>query len=449
MERVRLGPDGRDFVADGKPFVPFGVNYYRPGTGWAPQVWKTFDPAATAADFAILRGLGANCVRVFLTFGSFTTEAATPSSEGFDKLEAFLDVAEEYGLRVHPTGPDHWEGLPSWARTDRIADDVVLDALERFWAEVARRYRGRGALFAYDLLNEPAVAWDTDALRPKWAAWTRDRYGTTSAAATAWGLSLGDGVAPPVPPPESSPGSLHLLDYHRFRESIADEWTRRQVTAIRGGDPEALVTVGAIQWAVPYLLPSMAHYAAFRPVRQAPMLDFMSFHFYPLAEGMYQYDGPDTRDANLAYVEAVAREVAAPGKPVVVGEFGWYGGGSLPIRNGQRTREASGQDQANWCAGLIDVTRGLATGWLNWGMYDQPEATDVSALTGLLAADGEMKAWGERFHSLAEDVTTGSLPRSVGSRPAFEWDRSITDMDTAREYRIAYTAAFRTGGGAR
>ncbi len=442
MGRPTVAGDGRSFVAEGKPYAPFGVNYYRPGTGWAPQVWKMFDPAATAADFEILRDLGANCVRVFLTFASFTTEQGGSSSEGFDKLDAFLDIAEEHDLYVHPTGPDHWEGLPSWAQTDRIADDIVLDALERFWAEASRRYRARDALFAYDLLNEPAVGWDTDAMRPKWGAWILDRYGSVPAAAKAWGIDPGASGEPPVPPPEPAPGSGHLLDYQRFRESIADEWTRRQTVAIREGDPDALVTVGAIQWAIPYLLPSLPHYAAFRPSRQAEFLDFLSFHFYPLAEGMYQYEGAAARDANLAYVEAVAREVAAPGKPVVVGEFGWYGGGSLPIRNGQRTREATEQDQAEWCAGLIDATRGFAAGWLNWGMYDQPEATDVSALTGLLTADGVMKEWGRTFESLAAGIARGA-PGTETVAPRFDWDRFITDTEAARAYRAENVDAYR------
>ncbi|MGC8991668.1 MAG: hypothetical protein ACP5MD_16255, partial [Verrucomicrobiia bacterium] len=72
LPKVRVAPDNRSFVADdGKRFVPFGVNYFRPGTGWAPQIWKQFDPEATRRDFARLRELGANCVRVFSTFGSF------------------------------------------------------------------------------------------------------------------------------------------------------------------------------------------------------------------------------------------------------------------------------------------------------------------------------------------------------------------------------------------
>ena len=44
-----------------------GINYFRPGTGWAPQVWKKFDAAATRKDFARMKELGINCVRVFLS----------------------------------------------------------------------------------------------------------------------------------------------------------------------------------------------------------------------------------------------------------------------------------------------------------------------------------------------------------------------------------------------
>jgi hypothetical protein len=45
--------DGHGFVtAEGRPYVPLGINYYRPGTGWAPQVWKQFDADATRRDFA-------------------------------------------------------------------------------------------------------------------------------------------------------------------------------------------------------------------------------------------------------------------------------------------------------------------------------------------------------------------------------------------------------------
>ena len=45
----------------------------------------------------------------------------------------------------------------------------------------------------------------------------------------------------------------------------------------------------------------------------------------------------------------------------------------------------------------FEISSLWATGWLNWGFYDQPEARDVSQLTGLLKADGKPKAWRESF----------------------------------------------------
>ena len=53
---IVLAPGGNGFQTEaGQPFVPFGVTYYRPGTGWAPQVWKQFDAAATERDFKIMK----------------------------------------------------------------------------------------------------------------------------------------------------------------------------------------------------------------------------------------------------------------------------------------------------------------------------------------------------------------------------------------------------------
>src|SRR5512147_2049450 len=86
LPKVKIAKDGRSFETEaGKPFVPFGVNYYRPGTGWAPQVWKQFDAEATRKDFERLKGLGGNCVRVFLTYHSFYSDPGVLNKEGLEK----------------------------------------------------------------------------------------------------------------------------------------------------------------------------------------------------------------------------------------------------------------------------------------------------------------------------------------------------------------------------
>lgn len=449
LPRIQVAPDHRGFVtSDGRPFVPFGVNYYRPGTGWAPQVWKQFDPAATARDFARIRELGGNCVRVFLTYGSFYSEPGKLDEGGVQKLEQFLALAAEHELYVHPTGPDHWEGLPEWARGDRISDEKVLQALESFWQLLATRLRGRSNLFAYDLLNEPAVPWDTPSLRTRWNRWLSARYPSYSALTNAWRRSdvpvLGE---IPPPPKEDAAGDLRLIDFQRFREDVAEEWTRRQAKAIRDADPKALVTVGLIQWSVPVVLANVSHYSAFRPDRQAPHVDFLSFHFYPLEHGAYQYEGPEAEGRNLAYLDCLARELSGFGKPAVLGEFGWHGGGAPKAFRGQRA--ATEEEQARWCRLVVETTRDRLAGWLNWGFHDQPEARDVSEFTGLLTADGQIKAWGRAFWGLAKTRNTARppIPQRHGLPiPAIDWDAQVTSRRAVDAFRVSYFEAYSRSG---
>jgi hypothetical protein len=444
LPRVRISADGQGFETEqGKPFVPFGVNYFRPGQGWAPQVWKKFDAGVTRKDFAIMKKFGVNCVRIFLTYGSFLMETNRVSPEGLEKFDEFLQLAEEAGIYVHPTGPDHWEGLPGWAKGDRIADEVVLGSLEKFWKQFAVRYRGRSVIFAYDLLNEPEVNWDTPPMREKWNRWLDRKYADGGKLAAAWNLTnqnfaLGS-VA--VPPREDCAGCARLLDFQRFREDVAADWTRRQVAAIKSADPQALVTVGLIQWSVPSGIAACWHYSAFRPERLERYLDFMEIHFYPLANGHYEYQNEAEEAKNLAYLEGMVREVARFKKPVVIAEFGWYGGGKLTV--GEHA-PATEEQHAQWCRKLIESTAGLACGWLNWGFYDQPEAGDCSQLSGLLRPDGTAKAWGRDFKSLATKYADRkfSAPR-LGPRPALDWDSCVTSAAKGAEFRAAYLSAWK------
>jgi endo-1,4-beta-mannosidase len=385
LPKIRVAANGQTFVReDGKAFVPFGLNYYRPDTGWAPQMWKEFDAEPVRKDFARMKKLGVNCVRVFLSFGSFFTQANALEPSGLAKFDQFLAIAEKAGIYVHPTGPDHWEGLPDWAQPYPVGDERVLAALETFWRLFAERYRGRRVIFAYDLRNEPQVRWDP-------------------------------------------PGDTGLLEYQRSRETLADEWTRRQVAAIKSVDPQALVTVGLIQSSVPVALPGVEHYSAFRPSRQAKLLDFMEIHFYPT-----DFGPGDDETRNLAHLESVVREVAASGKPVVLAEFGWNRVGPATV-------------QARWNRQAVETTIGLATGWLNWGLYDVATAGDGSQVTGLLTGDGKPKAWANDFRILSRTWRNRSIPPPrIGQRPVLDWDQCITDPAAGNRFREDYLLMFST-----
>lgn len=428
--KIRVERKHHGFVdATGRPFMPFGVTYYRPGTGWAPQLWKQFDAEATRRDFVRLKRQGANVVRVFISFGSFFTEPGKLNPEGLSKFDQLLDLADEAGLYVHPTGPDGWEGMPPWTKDLNVfsndANEPCLKALEDYWCLFATRYRGRRTIWAYDLRNEPHLAWDTPSLRRQWAAWRNTHHQ--------------DMV--PVPDPKASPPAPELADYQRFRESIAEKWVARQSKAIKSADPDALVTVGLLQWSIPAQRMKIDQYTAFRPSVIAKHLDFLELHFYPLVAGAYNYGGPAAETANLAVLEAMTRECAKPGLPLVIAEFGWYGGGPL-TPNGKLATE---EQQSEWCRHLLKVTSPMACGWLNWGMYDDPQAEDVSKLTGLFTVDGKEKAWGRTFRDMAQRFRANPPAHRIPNRPDLPWAACTASGDEMEKFRQAYLAAFAAG----
>ena len=248
----------------------------------------------------------------------------------------------------------------------------------------------------------------------------------------------------PIPPATNNLKNPLLVDFQVFREHIADEWTRRQAAAIRSVDPKALVTVGCLQTSVPSRYwGGIADYTGFRPARQAKFLDFMEIHFYPSEGGGYEYRTPEGEQANLAYLEGIVREVAKTGKPVVLAEFGWYGGKQSPKFDKGKHPHASEEQQAEYCRHVIETTSGLAVGWLNWGLYDIPQATDCSEQTGLLSVDGETKAWGRTFSELSKKFSNTKIPQTqMGHRPDLDWDAALTSSKAANEFRQCYLKAF-------
>ena len=165
----------------------------------------------------------------------------------------------------------------------------------------------------------------------------------------------------------------------------------------------------------------------------------MEIHFYPLARGFYEYSAEDEA-RNLAYLEGVVREAARPGKPLVIAEFGWYGGGQPTFG---KHAAATEEQQAQLCRKLVESTAGLACGWLNWGFHDHPQAGDVTQFTGLLTADGKVKAWGREFKNLSERYGGRklSVPK-LGTRPALDWDLCITSAAEGTKFRERYLEAW-------
>lgn len=430
LPKVRIHPGWKGLVAEGnRHFIPIGAMYFRAGNGWTPRFWKEFDARATLADFKKLKSMSFNIVRLWLTSLSFYPRPGVLDPAAIEKFDQFLAAAEEAGIYVQVCGLTTWQGrpkkeVPVWQRDDEYADPKALEDQVQFWHLMASRYKGRNVILTYELANEPTVAWNTPAMQALWNKW--------------------NGKSTPIPPAKDNPGDSALLAFQHFREHVADEWTRRQVAAIKKADPGALVTIGLIQWSIPAIPNPLHFYSGFRPQRQAKLLDFMEIHFYPLAAGGYRYQSEAIQQANLAYLEAVVRETALPGLSTVLGEFGWYGGGICPHYG--PPRPATQQQQADFCALEIRTSTPLVCGWLNWAMYDDPVAADVTRFSGLFTADGKVKVWGRRFSRIARKYQHHLPPvplGKIGPRPELPWDACLTSSAAAEKFRVEYLAAFK------
>lgn len=424
----------------GKPFVSVGLNYFDPQTGWAPKVWQQFDEARVREQLDLVAGAGFNTIRVFITLTSFETEQGKVSGDGPAKFRKLLDLCRTRGIYVIPTGPELWEGAPAWYKGDRFADEMLLTAEESWWRRFAAEFANDPAIFAWDLANEPAVAWKGPAMQARWNEWLKTRYGTREKMADAWKMPL-DKVEEPgavsIPPDQPARGDRKLLDYQRFREHVGGEWVRRMTTAIRAGDRNHMVTVGHIQWASPVLLPSVWHYAGFDLKAETKLVDFTTVHFYPL-DHPRPCDSPEGIPANAIYLQALLHDCSG-GKPLMLGEFNWYGGGGLQGHAGWELPEKPVEHQVEWCGELLSVSRGRLCGWLNWAFADTPTARDISRWSGCWTTDLQLKPWGKVFSDFAKSTAGSPLP----ARPFDAWltsvkfdrDLALTDPAVANEYR--------------
>jgi len=252
LEPIRISADGRRFVGadSGTPFQPWGVNYDHDSRGngrlledyWEEE-WET-----VRQDFQEIQELGANLVRVHLQFGRFMDSATSPNERALRRLKQLVDLAAEKGLYLDLTGLGcyHKSDVPDWY--DRLDEAARWSAQAEFWRAVARTGRGQAAVFCYDLMNEPVIGGDVS------EGWLGGELGGKYFVQR-----------------------LTLKPNGRTNLEIAGAWVAKLTSAIRAEDPDHLITVGVIPWAMVWPTAKPVFYAP----EVATHLDFVSAHFYP------------------------------------------------------------------------------------------------------------------------------------------------------------------------
>jgi Cellulase (glycosyl hydrolase family 5) len=338
LERVHVAADGHGFVlvASGQKFSPWGFNYDHDERGrLIEDYWETEWPKIEA-DFREMRELGANVVRVHLQLGKFLKGPDRTNDDHLARLAKLVELAQHERLYLDLTGLGcyHKADVPPWY--DKLTEAERWQSQARFWSAVAARCAGHAAVFCYDLMNEPVVA-------------AGKREGND------W---LGGAFA-----------GKHFVQFitldsaDRPREDIARKWIGQLSAAIRKRDPDALVTVGLVDWSLdrPRKL-----YSGFAPAKIAADLDFLCVHVYPERGKV---------DDALATLRAFS-----VGKPLVIEE-------TFPLKCGpgdfDRFFAGSKLSAAGWvgfywgktvdeCRASNEIGDKIMLSWLEWFKQNRP-----------------------------------------------------------------------------
>jgi endo-1,4-beta-mannosidase len=126
------------------------VNYYPAAGGWT-YMWSHFDPTAIDRDFARIRALNANTVRIFIQPSAFGFPAVHRVMA--DRLAEVIGLAAKHSLRVHLTLFDWW------------SDFTDIRGSKEWVSSLLSRYRHDPRIAVVELHNElnpqnpEAVAW--------------------------------------------------------------------------------------------------------------------------------------------------------------------------------------------------------------------------------------------------------------------------------------------------
>ncbi|MGQ9574851.1 MAG: cellulase family glycosylhydrolase [Thermoguttaceae bacterium] len=303
MQWVKISEDRRGLVLEQsrERLVPWGFNYDHDETGRLLEDYWEAEWPKVEQDFAEMKQLGANLVRIHLQLGKFMKGPGQPDQPALRLLGRLVALAERLGLYLDLTGLGcyHKKDVPAWY--DAMSEPERWGVQARFWEAVADQCRDSPAVFCYDLMNEPVVPGGK--------------------------RKAGDWLGPPF-------AGKHFVQFvtldqaGRPRPAIAQQWISTLASAIRKHDRRHLITVGLVPWSLPR--PGLT--SGFVPEQIAGQLDFLSVHLYPeagrVAEAIETLKG------------------FSVGKPVLVEEF-------FPLRCSPQELERFLEDSKETAAGWV------------------------------------------------------------------------------------------------
>jgi endo-1,4-beta-mannosidase len=182
-----------------------GVNYWPRCK--AMYWWSDFDAGEVREEFAVIREIGMNVVRLFLLWDDFQPEPDSVSREALENLGKVADIAAENNLGLdvtfftgHMSGPNWsprwllggelpWKGGNEWIRDivsagkpvtqgyrNMFHDEMALNATRLLLKTVVSRLKDHPGIWMWNLGNEPDLfAWPITS--NDGAAWVKEMVG--------------------------------------------------------------------------------------------------------------------------------------------------------------------------------------------------------------------------------------------------------------------------------
>jgi endo-1,4-beta-mannosidase len=179
-----------------------GVNYWprKKAMYW----WSNFDAGEVREEFAVIKSIGMNVVRIFLLWDDFQPEPNMVARDKLDNLVKVADIAAETGLGLdltfftgHMSGPNwsprwllggdlppsahqHWlrDVVSGGKRVDQgyrnmFHDEMALNASRLLLTTVVSALKGHPGIWMWNLGNEPDLfAWPHSS--DEGAAWVKE-----------------------------------------------------------------------------------------------------------------------------------------------------------------------------------------------------------------------------------------------------------------------------------
>ncbi len=262
LEPIVITADGSGFQLEkkGQRFVPWGHNY---ASVDIMRRWEK-DPTRVERELKEMKQAGTTVIRIHPEFPRFFKEKDTYNESAFTQLEELVSLADQVGIYLKITGLGCYNLAERMDWYDALPERERWDVQANYWTRVAQVCGKSPAVFAFDLVNEPAAVGKTT------DGWYMGEIGGFEFCQRL-SLEPGDRTAP----------------------EVLQAWTRQMVEAIRKEAPTKLITMG--------MLPFPKAYESI-----ANDLDFASPHTYPKTGKVSEE------------IELLKR--FSWGKPVVIGE---------------------------------------------------------------------------------------------------------------------------------